>query len=344
LKIALDATYSTGDNLTGVGTYCREILWGLPALDPDSRFLFCYRPHRFARSYSSFLPRRCRRALLFDSLLYPADLFHGLNQRLPRARYRRKVSTFHDLFVLTGDYSTPEFRERFARQARDAASRSDLIIAVSRFTAGHVEELLGIDRSRLRVIHHGVHLPTQNEPFQKKARKIVLHVGSIQKRKNIVRLVKAFERLDPDWHLVLAGSTGFGAEEILREIEPSPRRANIHLPGYVNSRQLEGLYRAASMLAFPSLDEGFGIPILEAMAWGVPVVTSNRSALPEAAGDAAIHVNPEDVDELAFAMRTLAENEGLRKSMILAGLARAAEFSWRKAVEATWSVYKELAG
>ena len=149
-------------------------------------------------------------------------------------------------------------------------------------------------------------------------------------------------RAPHDWHLVLAGSTGFGAEEILREIETSPRRANIHLPGYVGSKQLEGLYRAASMLAFPSLDEGFGLPILEAMAWGVPVVTSNRSALPEAAGDAAIQVNPEDVDELAFAMRTLAENDGLRKSLIVAGLARAAEFSWRKAVEATWSVYKEL--
>ncbi len=117
--IALDATYSIGDRLSGVGVYSREILLGLAAAHPEARFQFCYRPHRFARSWREKLPRNCHRFFLQEPILpRRADIFHGLNQRLPTLRLRRTVTTFHDLFVLTGDYSTPEFRRRFAEQAR----------------------------------------------------------------------------------------------------------------------------------------------------------------------------------------------------------------------------------
>ena len=115
-----------------------------------------------------------------------SDLFHGLNQRLPSVRPRRTVTTFHDLFVLTGNYSTPEFRRRFADQAKRAAAESDRIIAVSEFTAIQVQQLLGVERSRLRVVHHGVHIPA---PSQVVREKIILHVGAIQARKNVARLV-----------------------------------------------------------------------------------------------------------------------------------------------------------
>ena len=101
LKIALDATYSVGNHLTGVGVYSREILWGLPLSHPEARFLFSYRPHRFLKSFEGFLPKGARRTLLFDGwTIEQPDLFHGMNQRLPVVRYRRTVSTFHDLFVL----------------------------------------------------------------------------------------------------------------------------------------------------------------------------------------------------------------------------------------------------
>src|SRR5207248_745294 len=142
--IALDATYSVGDQLSGVGVYSREILFGLAAAQPQTRFQFCYRPHRFVRSFQELLPHNCRRSLLQEPIVpRGAEVFHGLNQRLPKARLRRSVTTFHDLFVLTGEYSTVEFRRRFADQARDAAARSDLIITVSEFTARQVEQLLG---------------------------------------------------------------------------------------------------------------------------------------------------------------------------------------------------------
>jgi glycosyltransferase involved in cell wall biosynthesis len=342
VRIALDATYSVGRNLSGVGVYSREILRGLAEAHPEAGFLFCYRPHRLLRSLAQRLPGNCRRRLLHEPLAVPsADLFHGLNQRLPRARLPRTVTTFHDLFVLSGDYSSPEFRRRFEAQARDAAARSDLVFTVSEFTARQVEELLGVERQRLRVIPHGVRLPAGRESTARRER-IVLHVGAVQKRKNISRLVAAFAGLAPEWRLVLAGSFGYGVEQIWRDIERSPRRDSIQILGYVPDQELARWYERAGIFAFPSLDEGFGMPVLEAMAWGVPVLTSNRSALPEVGGDAVVLVDPTDVDAIAGALRQLAGSEELRQKLGDRGKKRAAAFPWEAAVSKTWAGYCEL--
>jgi glycosyltransferase involved in cell wall biosynthesis len=342
LKIALDATYGVGENLSGVGVYSRAILSGLAAAHPETRFLFCYRPHRLLRSFAESLPSNCRRRLLRKSRVPSADLFHGLNQRID-FRHRLTVSTFHDLFVLSGDYSTPEFRLKFGEQARAAAERSDLIITVSRFTARQVEELLKVEPARIRVIAHGVRRPS--EPARPADReRMILFVGALQRRKNIARLVQAFERAAPGWQLVLAGSSGFGSEEILARIETSSRRADIRVLGYVPDAQLESLYRRASVFAFPSLDEGFGMPVLDAMAHGVPVLTSNASALSEVSGGAALLVNPTDVVSIAEGLRNLIEDREFAEQLVSRGLARSREFPWEKAVEQTWSVYRELLG
>src|SRR3954452_10205237 len=129
MTIGLDATYSVGAALSGVGLYSREILSGLAGQHPDVRFDFCYRPHRYPRVGE--LPPNARRRLLLGARV--GGLFHGLNQRLPRVWRGRAIATFHDLFVMTGEYSTREFRERFTAQAREAASRADAIITVSAF-------------------------------------------------------------------------------------------------------------------------------------------------------------------------------------------------------------------
>lgn len=343
MKIALDATYSLGRNLSGVGVYSREILFGLARAHPEARYLFCYRPHRYLRSFSDRLPATATRRVLWENRAPSADLFHGLNQRLGSARYRRSVSTFHDLFVISGDYSTAEFRQRFTAQARDAAQRSDLIITVSAFTGRQVEQLLRVEPSRIRVIHHG----TRSAPFTKSPvpkEPLILNVGAIQRRKNIIRLVEAFEQLGADWKLALAGSFGFDSEAARERIQRSARRQDIQLLGYVTDSQLEELYQRASILAFPSLDEGFGMPVLDAMARGVPVLTSNVSAMPEIAGEAALLVDPLAVESIAEGLLRLTESQALRDTYARAGIARASEFTWEKSVEATWTVYQELLG
>jgi glycosyltransferase involved in cell wall biosynthesis len=330
VRIALDATYSIGDALSGVGVYSREILSGLATAHPEAQFDWCYRPHRYLRA-----PGPHKRLLLDPVWPRSSDLFHGLNQRLPRIPMRRAVATFHDLFVLTGEYSTAEFRARFAAQARDAATRADAIIAVSAFTREQVISILGVAPERVYVVHHGVRelaLPSVERE------NVILNVGAIQKRKNISRLVEAFEQVDRGWRLVLAGSDGFGAAEIHDRIARSPARDRIVVTGYVSPADLAGWYARARIFAFPSLDEGFGMPVLEAMQAGIPVLTSNRSALPEVAGDAALLVDPEDTS----ALRTLTENLELQKDLARRGLARARMFTWEKAVRETWEVYRTL--
>ena len=340
MHIALDATYSLDRNLSGVGVYSREILFGLARSHPQDRFQFCYRPHRFLRSFRDRLPRNAARRVLRGAP--NADLFHALNQRVD-APARRTVTTFHDLFVFTSEYSTREFRTRFIEQARNAVKRSDLIIAVSRFTANQIEEILGVESERIRVIPHGVRV--RDEAPSASRQNLVLFVGAIQRRKNVRALVRAFERMPASWRLALAGAAdGFGAAEELHAVESSPRRSDIDVLGYVTQTELEALYAQARIFAFPSLDEGFGMPVLEAMAHSVAVITSQRSALPEVAGDAALLVNPDDPEEIAAALVRLASDEGLCADLARRGRERALQFSWESTLAKTWEVYKELTG
>jgi glycosyltransferase involved in cell wall biosynthesis len=320
-----------------VGVYSREILNGLTSGTLADRWDWFYRSQRYWRARGEPKPANVRRRFLADSWgNRSARLFHGLNQRLPRKRFRLQVATFHDLFVLSGDYSTPEFRERFAAQAREAAAGSDLIIAVSAFTARQVEELLNVPASRLRVVHHGVVARTLPDLPREK---IVLCAGAIQRRKNQAGLVRAFRALPTDWRLVLAGSSGFEAGETQSEIERSGCQDRIQVTGYVSDAELAAWYARASIFAFPSFDEGFGMPVLEAMAAGIPVLTGNCSALPEVAGGAALTVDPHDDEAIAAGLITLSR-EGL--GYVEKGRAQARKFSWAKAVAETEAVYREL--
>ena len=283
------------------------------------------------------MPRNARRRLLRGAPR--GDVFHALNQRVDQSG-KRTVTTFHDLFVMTNEYSSAEFRERFTHQAREAAAKSDLLIAVSQFTADQITSLLHVEPARVRVVPHGVDLPhVASGPREN----IVLFVGAIQKRKNIARLVQAFAALPKDWKLVLAGAAdGWGAEAELAAIAASQRQNDIQMLGYVTDEEIQSLYRKASIFAFPSLDEGFGMPVLEAMAHGIPVVTSNVSAMPEVAGDAALLVDPANVDAIADAMARLAANLDLRADYSQRGRAHASRFPWQQAALKTWQVYQEL--
>lgn len=343
MRIALDATYNVDAQPSGIAVYSRELLDGLSSTYPEDYFVHAYRPKQFVRSPKTGTPNVRRTIILPGLPLFGANVFHALNQRVDRREAPRTVSTFHDLFVISGEYSTSEFRNRFAQQARLAAERSDLIIAVSEFTADQVSSLLNVERGRIRVIPHGVHMPSSTEPRVRE--KFVLFVGALQARKNVMRLVEAFESLPDSWRLVLAGAPGgYRAHEILERIEASRSRKRIDVTGYVARERLDDLYAHASIFAFPSLDEGFGIPVLEAMAWGVPVITSNASSLAKLGHDAALLVDPLHVGEIADALLNLTKSEALREKLIRAGKLRATEFTWGKAVRKTYEVYRELSG
>jgi glycosyltransferase involved in cell wall biosynthesis len=349
VRIAVDASYSAEPEPTGIGVYSAQLLKHLLNTNPADRILLCYRPKQYLQSLKSSGPQfrgtefARRRLLQAPFPVLGSDVFHALNQRVDHRPSRRVVTTFHDLFVITSEYSTPEFRARFERQAKVAAANSDLIIAVSEFTASQLRDLLNVPGDRIRVIPHGVN---EARPQSEVTREdLILFVGALQKRKNLVRLVKAFEKVPSNWRLVLAGAQGgFGADIILKAVEQSPAAMRIEVTGYLPAAALESLYCRASIFAFPSLDEGFGIPVLEAMAHGLPVLTSNRSALPEVAGDAALLVDPGRDDEVAEGLLKLTAEKQFRDDLRLRGYRHALQFSWRKTVEATYGVYKELVG
>jgi glycosyltransferase involved in cell wall biosynthesis len=342
LRIGIDATYSVGDALSGVGVYSREILCGAAASGLADEWEWFYRSQRYWRARGMQVPKNVTRRFLADGWgNRSAKLFHGLNQRLPRRRFRAQIATFHDLFVMSGDYSTREFRERFSAQAKDAAAGADIVIAVSAFTGQQVQDFLGFRASRIRVIHHGI-VPRVIPDVARE--NIVLCVGAIQRRKNQAALVRAFRAMPAEWKLVLAGSSGYEAGETMAEIERSPCASRIQVTGYVSEADLAVWYGRSGIFAFPSFDEGFGMPVLEAMAAGLPVITSNRSAMPEVAGNAAMLVDPHSEEELAAALAYLAVDRERRERLGVAGRIHAAQFTWSRAVAATLGVYREVSG
>ena len=168
------------------------------------------------------------------------------------------------------------------------------------------------------------------------------YVGAVQARKNCLRLVEAFEHLPGDPLLVIAGGAGFQADEVFARIDLSPARGRIRQLGYVDADVRAKLYRTATALAFPSLDEGFGLPILEAMASGAPVITSDAASMPEVAGDAALLIDPTSPDALAAALGRLHGNTPLQNALRIRGLRRAEVFSWDRSAERMLDVYASV--
>lgn len=353
--IGIDAGNCFDRPPTGVAVYARNLTHQLARAQPRQRFGWFLRSNRYFRSFGSRLPPNARRRLLeWPSIRLTArrlQLFHGLNQRLPGGIEVPKVVTYHDLFAMTGAYSTAEFRARFAGLARETARRADRIIAVSAHTADQVARRLGFPRSRITVVHHGVEPLEVPRPSRLEALlgrlgvspPFVLHVGTLQVRKNIERVVAAFEAAGQSAQLVLAGSLGYGAGGIVARVESSSARERIRLVGHVDDDARASLYAAAEVLLFPSLEEGFGLPVVEAFSVGLPVIGSNLSAVPEVAGDAAVLVDPFDTDEIAGALNRVLGDRGLRADLRQKGMERSRQFSWERCAAETWRVYESCA-
>jgi glycosyltransferase involved in cell wall biosynthesis len=266
---------------------------------------------------------------------------------------RGLVATVHDLgYLLMADTVASETVELMQRHLPATLFHADRVIAVSAATAGDIAEHLGFPQRRLHVVHEGrdPKFGEQREPTSKPADlpdRYLLFVSTIEPRKNVTGVLRAF-RLLADWgydgHLMLVGRWGWRTESIRDELDASPVRDRVLHLDYVARDRLVDFYRHADALLYPSWLEGFGLPILEAMACGTPVVTSGRSSMPEVAGPAAVYVDPASPHGIASSVASLLADEPNRLRLTKMGHERVARFSWDSAAAATAQILRQAAG
>ena len=266
-----------------------------------------------------------------EALAGAHDVVHSMHPLLMPARGAAQVITIHDLYFLDHPEDTDaEIRRDYAPLAGAHARRADAIVAVSDYTAGQVRRRFGIEPERLVVCPSGA--PDWQPRGKRPSRGPILFVGTLEPRKNVGVLLEAYGRLiarfpgAPD--LVLAGGATRHASELLASIDRVPLAGRARHIGYVSGDQRQQLYRDAALLVMPSRDEGFGIPALEAMTIGVPVIAANRGALPEVVGDAGLLVDAADPEAITAAMHRLITEPGLAEECSRRGVRQSNRFRW----------------
>jgi glycosyltransferase involved in cell wall biosynthesis len=356
----------------GIGTYIRNLVPAMENRDPSlqltlfhTRFATPEAPERWMRDHwVEELPDSMRtlypRWNLFARPSLPvslrsAEVLHATNHVSvpPAAEGQRLVVTVHDLAFehLPGMFPRP-WRALYRLGLRAAVKRADAILTPSRNTAEDVLSRTAVDPGRLYVVPLAASLPTGALDAEEVLDRLkvpspyILFVGTLEPRKNLVRLIRAYRRVAANGFphaLVLAGPLGWHHESLMRELSLQGP-GEIAMTGPLSDEELDAVYRAADAFAYPSLYEGFGLPVLEAMARGVPTVASATSSVPEVAGDAAIGVNPRSVREIAHAIESLLSDVDLADRLAARGRARAERFSWDETARLTLEVYERVLG
>lgn len=251
----------------------------------------------------------------------------------------KKVITIHDLYFMEHPEVMSADGARYYSRIRWSAQQADHIIAVSHFTAGEIRRLMPeVDPDKITVIHEAG--DDTDSKFKIQDSKFVLFVGTLEPRKNLITLLKALQRLPDEVRLTVAGADGWGEGDVQQTAAALNVVDRVTFAGKVSDTELDRLYRAARLLAMPSLNEGFGLPVLEAMTRGTPVICSNAGALPEVAGDAALQHDPLDDAMLAQHIHALWQDDALHNDYRRRGIDRASQFSWQRTAQETLQVYR----
>ena len=365
MKIAVDV-HSLGTRAAGNETYYQQLLRGL-VLDPSRHDYTLFYTHaealranptderfRWVGIPKNPLPRLC---LSLPQLLRksPPDVFHCQYIR-PLGVQCKTVVTIHDLsHEHYPEMANPLETLAMRKLVRATAQRADRILTVSEFCARDIARTYAVPEEKVRVAY-----PVVAEKFQPREKgaaqehvartygiqpPFLLYVGRIQARKNLVRLMEAYARARKQGvtaKLVLVGKPDYGAEQVFAKIDELGLRDSVVLPGYVKSEDLPFFYNAAEAFLFPSIFEGFGLPVVESMASGLPSITSFGSSLEEVAGDAALLVDPASTDGLADAIVRILSDADLRRTLAERGLRRAAQFTVQNFAGRVLEVYRSL--
>jgi len=364
-------------NSSGIGRYSRSLIDQLNSIgDEENLELFLYRPKgkvKFEPKYHSHLteitadylfPGHIGNAIwrftklpsLINNNEY--DLFHGPSHVLPGKLKCPSVVTMLDLiFIRYPNYFKAWDRNYYRISFKKSAQLADHIISISEATKADLINFFGIKEDKISVIYPGfdaVFSKLQQQKLDeikikfKLPRDYILYVGNIEPRKNILKLAQAFNSLqesshiDKNVHLLIVGQKGWYYKEIIDGIDSLSSRDKIKLVGPVYGEDLVGVYQLATIMAYPSMFEGFGYPVLEAMRLGTPVLTSNISSMPEVGGNAAHYVNPESLDEIKDGLCKLLNDKNYREKLAVKGTRHAAGFNTMRMAQETLEVYRKL--
>jgi len=377
LAVGIDVSRAIGE-ATGVGVYARMLAKALALVDRDTQYVlypgfgpFVHPeyperarleidlPSNF-RIYRGSLPAFAENGSAARALDGPhrVDVVHSTGNTAPDVDPARLVMTVHDLtFRLLPEYHTPENVALCERGMRDAITRARAFIATSECTKADLMRLYGVETERIHVVHPGIdprfapadaHAVARVRARHGLARPYVLFLGSNEPRKNLARLIEAYDRVRrrpglAAHELVVAGAAGWLNGDVAALVRRLGIETDVRFLGYVPAEDQPALYSGADVFAYPSLYEGFGIPVAEAMACGAPVLTSNVSSLPEVAGGAALLVDPRETDAIADALVAVLSDDGLRASLRARGLERARAFSLERMGRETLQVYERVA-
>lgn len=360
----------TGGRLDGIGVYTTALMKGLPEVGCSVTGWSFPPPFKNVRagmfSAGEKMPHSFEASSLRDLILptgrgSPAiDLYHATDYRIVRMRCP-VVATLHDAIPLKHpEWTSPRLRGLKNWLQKTAAGKADHVIAISKFAVAELVEYFHIDERNITVVHAGVGsewlepLPPEDVDETLRANGLrsgyFLFVGTLQPRKNVERIIDAYKSLPAEVRrarqLVIVGHAGWRCEDLINKIRTMVQEGEqvVWLNNLAQKNQLRHVYQGAGVFVFPSLHEGFGIPVVEAFASGVPVVTSNTTSLPEVSQGAALEVDPLAVDDIAAAMLALTTDDALRQRCIDAGRRRAAQLTWNQAVEKTAAVYRAVLG
>ncbi len=344
----------------GIGYYVKHLTQALAArADLDIHGLYRY-VRRAGKHFPDWMPVRSLRLphratdLIFGALNVPADrilgtdLFHATTLFLPRFSRTPSVLTVYDLAFKVNPDWFPWSADDFDRRLQRALARASHVITISESTRQDLLAHYDVDPGRVTPIllgpSHGLDTDAQVARDPDLPENYFLSVGTLEPRKNLVRTIEAWSAADVEEALVLVGEVGWKAEPILKAIADSPKRDRIVRVGYAPTEKMRGIYRFARALIYPSLYEGFGLPALEAMCCGTPVILSRNSSLPEIGGEAAFYVDPLDGDGMRMALERLAGDADLHSDLSLKCRERARLFDWKVTAEQTAGVYAALSG
>lgn len=364
MQIALDCRTVTAPK-TGDRTYALNLLRALARVDAENEYLaYTWEPTTLTEVGSSRVHPVCLPASprwLWTPLVFPRDLARRradvahVQYFIPPVAPCPVITTIHDVAFRRFPHLFPlKHRVLLNLLIPGAARNAAAVITGSEATRRDLIELYDVPPERVVVTPYAadeIYRPMDPDEARRAVRErfrirspYLLSVGVLQPRKNLPRLVRAYNRIARaiPHRLVLVGKEGWAGEELQQAISQSPAGREPVFTGYVPDADLPALYAGAEIFVYPSLYEGFGLPPLEAMACGTPVITSNTSSLPEVVGDAAIQVDPRDTEAISRAMLDLIENEARRRELAAAGLRQAARFHWDRTARETVAVYRRV--